>query len=85
MKTYIWQYLDGITDQYHDGGGLVIITEQTPDYEWKAYKSRMVNDTDEWEAERWEQLRDDLPEPDISYQCELAFPQVIVFGDNGCC
>ena len=27
MKLFIWESLDGLTDSYHDGGGLVVVAE----------------------------------------------------------
>lgn len=86
MRTYIWKYLDRISNQWHNGGGLVIITGHNPDYDWKSYKSQMVENAEyKWEKEDWEKLRDDLPEPDFVYECESIAPKVLVFGDNGCC
>ena len=27
MKMFLWQSLDGLTDSYHDGGGLAVVAE----------------------------------------------------------
>lgn len=27
MKIFVWQYVDGLTDNYHDGGGVVVVAE----------------------------------------------------------
>ena len=27
MNIYIWEYVEGLTENYHDGGGLLIVDE----------------------------------------------------------
>lgn len=81
MKQYIYDYIDGMTDNYHSGGGLVIITAGDPqetlnrDYErdWAEFDSKFPAPT--------------LPEK-ADHVYELAGTPaecVLIFPDTGCC
>lgn len=71
MKLYIWNYLEGLTDNYHSGGGLVIITDRDPNEAWRDYSSKGP-------------LRE-LPEADTTVEVVSDKEQVWVFPDAGCC
>ena len=73
MKTYIWQYVVGITDNWHDGGGIVIITSRSYNDAWKEHL-----------AEKEVECKE-LPEPDLSYECNALEEKVFLFEDAGCC
>lgn len=82
MKTYIWQYVAGITDNWHDGGGVLIITSRFYNDAWKEY-------VDKYQTEKGEYENDieckELPDPDLSYECSASEEKVFVFEDAGCC
>lgn len=73
MKTYVWEYVGGLTTNWHNGGALLIITDGDPQDEWKQYRSNQ------------EDLTEELPEPSFSYDCTAPFKGVWVFEDAGCC
>lgn len=73
MKTYIWQYVAGITDNLHDGGGIVIITSRSYNDAWKEHLAEEDVECKE------------LPEPDLSYECTASEEKVFLFEDSGCC
>lgn len=75
MKTYIWQYVAGITSSWHDGGGIVIITSRPYNEVWKEY---LIECEEEVECQ-------ELPEPDLIYECSALEEKVFVFEDAGCC
>lgn len=79
MKTYIWQYLDGLTDDYHDGGGLVIVTDRKP-------RAALIASIEpKWThlVGKYEAL--DLSHPDLVLDTPAANEVVYVFPDRGCC
>lgn len=79
MKQYIYNYVGGITDAWHDGGGLVIVTEGDPQEALNRYYAKHP-------------LEDDktipvLPDtPGHIYELVgTPTPCVIIFPDIGCC
>lgn len=75
MKLFIWEDIDGITDMWHDGGGLVIVAEDLADAlaQWTARSE--IGGT-----------RDVLPEPDQVYELTgESERKVFVFPNAGCC
>ena len=92
MKQYIYNYVNGITDSYHDGGGLVIITEGKPQEALNKYFTEYpidevyVGTGPDGESMYEPKPAPTLEEPDHTY--ELAgTPEetVLIFPDNGCC
>lgn len=84
MKTYVWEYVGGITTNWHDGGGLLIITDGNPQDKWNEYRQEQI-DNEEYSADS---LRTDLPEPSLVYACDFdssSLFSVMVFPDAGCC
>ena len=71
MKLYIWNYLGGLTDNYHSGGGLVIVTDRDPNEAWReyTYKGPLT----------------ELPTADAIMEVVSDKEQVWVFPDAGCC
>lgn len=71
-KLYIYEYVDDVSNNYHSGGGLVIITSGNP--------------SDVWRAERRNPDREDLGEPDrIIDVADTEADAVYPFQDAGCC
>lgn len=83
MKTYVWEYVGGLTTNWHSGGALLIITDGDPQDEWKQYRSNQIAAGDDWDDQ--ESLTKELPEPSFSYDCTAPFKGVWVFEDAGCC
>lgn len=78
MKQYIYDYVHGITDAWHDGGGLVIITAGGPQEALNRYYADNPLEDDK--------IIPLLREPDHIY--ELAGTpeeRVLIFPDIGCC
>lgn len=71
MNVYIWEYEDDITDSYHDGGGVVIMSSLSAEEAWKA---------------AFPNREGDAPTPNrtipVAGDTEEEF---IVFPDSGCC
>ena len=78
MKLYIWNYLEGLTDNYHSGGGLVIVTDRDASEALDAYNG----DTRDYSSKGT--LRE-LPEADTTMEVVSDKEQVWVFPDAGCC
>lgn len=75
MKTYIFDYISDLTDNYHSGGGLVIIADNKEDAkELYASKNFDVEFYDEW----WDDLS-------MEYECLAEEKNVFIFPDAGCC
>lgn len=72
-KLYVWDYVGGVTDAWHDGGGVLIVTNR--DY------------ADAWrERDEPEGTRADLPEPDAVYDLAGSHSESVrIFADAGCC
>ncbi len=84
MKTYVWEYVSEITTNWHNGGGLLIITDGDPQTKWNEYRQEQL-DNEEYNADS---LRTDLPEPSLVYACDFdsgSLFSVMVFPDAGCC
>ena len=79
MKVYIYEYVERITHSYHDGGGLVIITDRSP---LDAYNESVKGEGDEGDASL---RRDALPRPDNIIEAVSATERVHVLPDAGCC
>ena len=71
MKVYIYEYVLGITNQWHDGGGLVIITDRDP---LDAYNA--LSDMPD---------RTELPTPENIIDAPTATEKLHIFPDMGCC
>lgn len=82
MKLYLYNYIEDLTNSYHSGGGLVIITDGEPKF------SRPAEDPWYWDEEEdgpmpMEEVA--LPEPTLVLDVPDAEPGVYVFPDSGCC
>lgn len=82
MKTYIYKYLSNVSNNYHSGGGVVIITDIDPQDEWDEYATNVNLSLEDWEDPINKQA---LPEPDMSFTCDATEKAVFVFEDAGCC
>ena len=82
MKTYIYQYVSNVSNNYHSGGGLVIITDGDPQDDWNEYVDNVNSSLEEWEH-NFEQST--LPKADMEYECSATEKAVFVFEDAGCC
>lgn len=85
--VYIFENIDRISDSWHNGGSVVIVTDRDPGETWRAHlqsiaaehKSNAVylNDT---------VIRQSLPEPTVTYELrDTVAESVMVFPDAGCC
>lgn len=86
-KLYIYKYVDGITTNYHDGGGLVIISASTPTEAWRANNERIAAEHPSNKVYLdAETIVQELPEPDRVIEVpDSESDAVIVFPNAGCC
>lgn len=86
-KLYIYNYLDKITMNYHNGGGLVIVTASDPSVAWQARNARIAADRPS--KERYvnpDYIIQELPKPDHVITVPDDTPDSIIeFPDAGCC
>ena len=85
MRLYVWNDIDGITDNYHDGGGVVMMTARPVQEVWDEYRKSLLNRHKDYT--RLVGIRATLPEAD--YVSEVAPKEnkelFRVFPDAGCC
>lgn len=77
MKIFIFQYLDGLTDNYHHGGGAVVIAESLE------RARELLNDAapdDDDERTGYHTVM-----PDSFYDVAAMEEKVFIFPDSGCC
>lgn len=74
MKQYIWDYHAPVSNNYHDGGGLVIITDGNYQDVWDKYFKDECLEGDS-----------KLPIPDLMFNIESDKEHILVFFDSGCC
>lgn len=80
-KLYIYEDLDEITDSWHDGGGVVIVTGGDPDEAWRADVAKRYED-----ASFQPKLLTELGEPARVIEVpDTEEDSVLVFPDAGCC
>ena len=79
MKVYIYEYIENITENYHGGGGLVIITDRDPLDVFNEHVGERRADTGE------PMRRDSLPTPGNIVEAVSATERIHVFPDAGCC
>ena len=85
MRLYVWNNIEGITDNYHDGGGVVMMTARPVQEVWDEYRESLGN---EWpDHSHLVGIRTTLPEAD--YVSEVVPKEnkelFRVFPDAGCC
>jgi hypothetical protein len=81
VKTYVYDYVSGLTTNWHNGGGLLIITDGDPQDAWKEFRQEHI-DHEEYGADS---LIIELPEPTLVYNCSGVEKQIFIFEDAGCC
>lgn len=80
MKVFVWEYVNGLTYNYHNGGGVMIIAHdlRTARSFWLSESS-----SSEWfDPKKCELLE---KEPDFVCSVEGQCPRIIEFPDVGCC
>lgn len=91
MKIFIWENIKGVSNNYHDGGGLLIIAESLKraeeiavfysekySYETKTYKE-FKNKINLLNKEN------EIIKPDHEFETSFSEEKVITFPDAGCC
>lgn len=87
MSIYIYELVDRITMNWHDGGGVVIVTERDPQAAWsdrlRGIAAAHPSNSDYLDDAK---IRQALPEADRIIQTPAGeVEQVFVFQDAGCC
>lgn len=70
MRLYVYEYVHGLTDNFHQGGGATIITDRDPD----VVLAEVAYDLDP-----------DHSEPVVLGDVDADEEQVFIFPDSGCC
>lgn len=79
MNLYIWNYMGGVTNSYHDGGGVVIISDKPPREAWDEHFPN-------YEDKDAGGLGNKYEDPDNHILvADTEEPQLFVFADSGCC
>lgn len=74
MKMYVFQYNDQVSENYHSGGGLMVIAKNTEHVKELIEKEEYIKITnDEWQEVIVYELKEDEK------------PRIFVFPDAGCC
>ena len=83
MKMHIWTQISQVTDEYHDGGGVMIYTSRDPNEVWTEYLEAVAKAL----PDRYiEDVRKSLPEADVIIDGGVdTREQVFVFPNAGCC
>jgi hypothetical protein len=83
VKLYIYEYVGGISSSYHDGGGLVIITDRDPADVWREHVGPAKSSSSSYDLD---------PEtlvgktPDLVLDIGDQSPErIFIFPDAGCC
>lgn len=74
-KMYVWQYVEGLTCNYHDGGGALVIAESLE------FARRLLQETDGVSTSCGALTE----EPTYSASVEEEGDRVFIFPDAGCC
>ena len=86
MKIFIWKLLDKVSENYHSGGGLIVIAKDFDRAKEliaeKNYISIMEEEIDREEGTK--SLKEVLPDLTLSIMDD-AKEDVIIFPDAGCC
>ena len=75
MKMFVWESVGGLTCNYHDGGGVLVIAEDLE----RARKVLLNTDGISIHCE----ALDDVPDFSASVDCQEE--KVMTFPDAGCC
>lgn len=83
MKLYIYNYLYNLTDNYHDGGGAVVITDRDPQVVLQEHRLRERSD---YYNKRDEEAQVDFEDvTPVVLEVDASEERVFVFPDAGCC
>lgn len=85
MRLYVWDFIEGITNSWHSGGGVVMMTARPVQEVWDDYRESLVNEHND--RSYLKDIRTTLPEAD--YVSEVVPKEnkelFRVFPDAGCC
>ena len=77
MKVFVWNYVSRLTDNYHDGGGLVICASSLEDAR-SAWQQQACSETKNCTMM--------TVEPDHVVECDPdSAPFISIHQDAGCC
>lgn len=73
MKVFVWEYINQLTDNYHSGGGLVVVADNLADATFLAENEGVTFAQEEINTF-------------IEYKTDdSAVEKVFIFADAGCC
>lgn len=81
MKIFVWDSLEVISERYHSGGGLLIVSEsmESARTEWSDYAAK--NNVGSYDGHK----PSELGEPSHQWSTDATERKIIVFPDAGCC
>lgn len=88
MKIYIYKDVSPVSTSWHDGGGVIITTDRTPQEAWTQYWDDVIikNRDDSFYKEKYIEIQKSvLGDADKVYETNANEEQVIIFEDAGCC
>lgn len=82
MKIFIWKEVAGLTNNWHDGGGVAVVAEDL-----ESARKALVEDGVRTEAKGDHEICEALTkDPDGSYQLvDAEGPAIFYFPNAGCC
>lgn len=95
MKVFVWERIRGITDNYHDGGGLMILHTSLTSARrlWQKHREEYQGEfaaefgSDPGTGLKTDELIEELPSPDMVFTIikDGVEPKIVKFPDAGCC
>lgn len=82
MRLYVYEYIEELTDRYHSGGGLMLITDKDPQEFYAEWVANNNASKSGWEDNY---PTTELPEPTYAVSTQATESKVFIFKDSGCC
>lgn len=82
MKLYVYNYLYNLTDNYHNGGGAVVVTDRDPRVVLQEHREATRDDY--YQDEPLQEIGSEDVTP-LVYEVAETEERVIIFPDAGCC
>lgn len=84
MKVYVYPYMEKLTDNYHSGGGAVVMTDRDPKIVLQEHRQK-THDSDNADVPCPQvEFPDDEPPPTV-FESDATEEKVFIFPDAGCC
>ena len=81
--AYVWQGVAGITTDYHNGGGVLIVTAGDPRKAWREHAEETNARKGQWGEDLDPAALDE--EPSHTFPASHNGDLMVIFPDAGCC